>query len=201
MRLSWLCMLAACGGSPAPKPVEPPPPAKTGPSDAELRAQEQKKHDEIVAAHRERESEAQDALAAACTDPKTAKPRCEPSCYPDEAKDPREGKKITGPVEVQHLVCERKLDADFGPPLISDDLDLKLKTNSYSRHFPAAHKKGWQADVEAELKDKLPKGDVLIVTGNWRDVTNPITHEALRCAPAAQYTRLLKGKQIGRAHV
>jgi len=197
VRFVWLCALLACGGSPK-SDVRPAttdvPPEDGSRKAAELRAAEQKKHDEIVAQHREHEAETQDALAATCTDPKSAKPRCEPSCYSDEPKDPREGKKITGPVEIQHLVCEKKLDSDFGPPMITDDLEPKLKTNSYSRHFPAPHKKGWQADVEAEFKDKLPKGDVLIVTGNWRDVTNPITHEALRCAAAAQYTRALKGK-------
>jgi hypothetical protein len=194
VRFVWLCALVACGGSPAPKPVEEPPPKKTGPSAQELRAAEQKQHDEIVAKHREHEAEAQDAFAAKCDDPKSAKPRCEPSCYQNEPKDPREGKKLNGAAEIQHLVCENKLDTDFGPPMISDELEPKLKVTPFARRFPSPHKKGWQADVEASFKDKLAKGDVLVITGNWRDVTNPLTHEALRCAAATQYTRVLKGK-------
>ncbi len=199
MRFLLLCALVACGSSSssAPKPVEPVE-KPAGPSEAEVRAeharQEQKKHDEIVAQHREHEAEAQDALAATCPDPKTPKPRCEPSCYTPEAKDARDGQRITGAAEVEHFVCQRKLDGDLGPPAIVDEVAPKLKVRAYPRRFPSPHKKGWPAELEAAFKDKLPKGDVLVITGATREVMNPVTHEPLRCAPAAQYTRALHGK-------
>jgi hypothetical protein len=194
--------LVACGSSPPPppKPVEPVVEQPKGPSDEELAAQharqEQQKHDEIVAAHREIESEQQDALALTCAkgDP-PAQPRCLPSCYATEAHDKREGQRIAGAAEMQHVVCEQKLDGgEFGPPAIVDELDLKLKTRAFARRFPAAHKKGWQADVETALREHLAKGDAIYVTGAWRDTTNPLTHEPLRCAAAAQYTHALHGK-------
>jgi hypothetical protein len=177
-------------------------PRPKGPSAAELKLQhereEQAKHDEIVAKHREHESEQQDALAATCTEPKgsPAHERCLPSCYATEAHDPREGQKIAGAAEVQHLVCEKKLDGgEYGPPAIVDELDAKLKVHAFGRRFPTPHKKGtWQAEVEDAFHDHLAKGEVLVVSGNWRDISHPLTHEALRCASALHYTRALHGK-------
>ena len=102
----WLVcgLLAACGGTPrlAPKAAEPAPAAAVDDShEREQRAREQE-----VATHRKLEDEQQEALAATCTE--TGKhERCTPSCYTAEPADPRAAKKLKGPVEIQHLVCQR----------------------------------------------------------------------------------------------
>src|SRR5205814_9659714 len=96
--------LVACGGG---TPVAPAPPHTTtapvvdaGPTPEQLAAQEQAKHDEIVAAHRKLEAEEQDALAATCSDPKGNHQRCEPSCYAAEAADPRANKKLHNTIKI-----------------------------------------------------------------------------------------------------
>lgn len=175
-------LVAACGGStaPAPKPVvvEAPPAPAQDPHD-----REQREHDEVVAAHRKLEDEQQTALAATCTDTTAKHERCTPSCYTAEPPDPRAAKKLKGGVEIQHLVCQRP---EGGPFMFSDELGGKLAVKP-ARRFGKPHKKGWQADVEAAFKPEL-----LVVTGNWREVTQPLTHERLRCVTASQFTSIKK---------
>jgi hypothetical protein len=165
---------------------------KTAPPPKAVKS-EQEKHDEIVAAHRVAESEQQDALALTCADPKTPAPRCQPSCYAPEAKDPREGRRVAGKVEVEHIVCQRQLEnGEWGPAVFVDELEPKLKTRPNPRGKPKEHKKGtWQADIEAALHEGMAKTDGVVVTGgNWTQRPHPLTHETLRCAAASQYTSL-----------
>ena len=188
-----LVLLIACGSSsPHPAPTANEPPPKKAPTAEELRAKEQAKHDEIVAAHRAAESEQQDALAATCADPKTPAPRCEPACYQAEGKDPREGRRVAGQVEVEHLVCQRQLDnGEWGPPAFVDELEPKLKTRPNPRGKPKEHKKGsWQGEVEAALHEQLGKDGVVVTGGNWTQRPHPLTHETMRCTTASQYTAM-----------
>jgi hypothetical protein len=179
----WLVcgLLASCGGStaPAPKAVEAPPAAPV----VDTHAQEQREREQEVATHRKLEDEQQTALAAACTE--TGKhERCTPSCYTAEAPDPRAAKKLKGPVEIQHLVCQRPVG---GPYMISDELDPKLQVKA-ARRFGKLHKKtSWQAEIETTFHPEL-----LVVTGAWHEVTQPLTHERLRCVAASQYIALRK---------
>ena len=145
---------------------------------------EQRAREQEIATHRKLEDEQQSALAATCT--QTGKhERCAPSCYTAEAADPRAAKKkLKGPVEIQHLVCQRP---DGGPFMISDELDPKLQIKA-ARRFGKPHKKGaWQAEVETPFRPEL-----VVVTGAWHEITQPLTHEHLRCVTASQYVTLKK---------
>jgi hypothetical protein len=185
-------MLACSGGSaPAPPPrTAPVAPVEEAPVDAPPAIDEAAQREQIVAAHRKLEEEQQTALAAACDDhdPKANHQRCQPSCYVAAAADPRAGKLVRGAVEIQHLVCQRVVAGQpDGSPFIIDELEPKLQLRHAGALRP--HRKGtWQADdVEAVLP-----GDALVVTGNWRNRTHPITHEALRCVTASHYASGLR---------
>ncbi len=189
-RIAALCsLLVACGGSSSsPPPARPAAAVPADPSEADLQAQhdreEHAKRDEIVAAHRKIEEQQQDALAASCDDPQhhDAHARCQPSCYAPAAPDPRAGKKLHGPVEIQHEVCQLAPDA---PYVILDDVDPKLAVRPLRGRPPRAHKKGtWQADVE--------KAVPVVVTGTWRELTHPVTKERVRCVTAARVASLGK---------
>jgi hypothetical protein len=163
-----IVMLAACGGS---QPAPPPAPA-VAPVHAPAR--------DLVAEHRKLEAQQQDALAATCDGPQGGHPRCQPSCYAAAPPDPRAGKKVKGPAEIQHLACQR---GDTW--VIVDDLDPALAVRSFRGRPPKLHKKGtWQADVELALP--------VIVTGARRDVTDPITKETHTCVAASQFVAALK---------
>ena len=190
------CALAACGGG---RPVAPPVAAPAGPSAAELRArhdrEERARRDEIVAAHRKLEDEQQTALAATCTEPAPhpAHERCQPSCYSTEPADPRAGTKLRGPVAIEHLVC-RAAGAGADDPLRTlDELGVRLGVRAVHGRFPRPHRKGsWQAEIEARLAAEQPpkpaRGDVFVVDGAWRAVTDPRTEERLRCVHVWHYT-------------
>jgi hypothetical protein len=166
-----LVLLAACGGS---QPAPPPP------APAAVVAHEQAPKRDVVAEHRKLEEQQQDALAASCDGPQGKAPRCQPSCYAPAAPDPRAGKKVRGPAEIQHLVCQR--DATW---VIADDLDPKLAVRAIHGRPPKLHKKGtWQADIELALP--------VVVTGARRDVTDPITKEPHTCVAASQFVAALK---------
>ncbi|MGE5186140.1 MAG: hypothetical protein ACM31C_28990 [Acidobacteriota bacterium] len=188
-RIAMLGLMAACGsGSSSPPPAHPAAVAPAGASDAELQAQHDRearaKHDEIVAAHRKIEEQQQDALAASCDDAQhhEAHARCQPSCYVPAAPDPRAGKKLRGAVEIQHEVCQLAADA---PYVILDDIDPKLVVRPLRGRRPRAHRKGtWQADVE--------KAVPVVVTGTWRELTDPVTKERVRCVTAARVTSLAR---------
>lgn len=186
MREIWLAcgLLAACGGStpPPPKPVEVAPAAPVVDSHSHSHEREQREHDQAVAAHRKLEDEQQTALGASCTETTGKHERCTPSCYTAEAADPRATKKLKGAVEIQHLVCQRP---DSGPYMISDELAPKLQIKP-ARRAGKPHKKGaWQAEVETAFKPEL-----IVVTGTWHEVTQPLTHEHLRCVAASQYVSI-----------
>ncbi|HEY1812590.1 MAG TPA: hypothetical protein VGG74_09615 [Kofleriaceae bacterium] len=185
--------LAACGSSPP--PARPPPPAApppSGPSQAELAAEQDAQHRaELTEAHHRLEAEQQDALAKTCAEVgPPSHDRCLPSCYATEPADPRATKKLAGAVEVEHLACE----APDGSIVTADELAKSpLHVRPFRRRFPREHKKGtWQQDYEVALNQKLPRGDVVVVTGARRDLTNPLTHEVLHCAPAARYARSVR---------
>src|SRR5438105_1669094 len=131
-RFALVLGLAACGSSTsAPSAPTTPAPATakpTGPSEAELQAQhdqqDQSKHDEVVAAHRKIEEQQQDALGATCTEPEPRQKheRCLPSCYSTEPPDARAGKKLSGAVEIEHLVCQPRVDGgELGGFLFADE--------------------------------------------------------------------------------
>jgi hypothetical protein len=168
MKRGVVLLLVACGGSQPP----PPPPA---PAVAHVEAPKR----DVVAEHRKLEAQQQDALAATCDGPQGAHPRCEPSCYAPAVPDPRAGKKVKGPAEIQHLVCQHGETW-----VIDDDLDPTLAVKPL-RKPPKLHKKGtWQADIELVLP--------VIVTGTRRDVTDPITKERRTCVAASQHVAGLK---------
>ena len=182
-------LLAACGSS-APPPAPPPAPvAATGPSAAELAAEHDRaEHEQLAEAHHKLEAEQQDALATTCAEVgPPSHDRCLPSCYPTEPADPRATRKLAGAVEIEHLICE---NAD-GAIVDADELARSpLRARAFPRRFPSAHRKGsWQQTIEAALHDKLPRGDVVVVAGTKRDVTNPLTHEALHCVTVAHYSK------------
>jgi hypothetical protein len=188
--MRWCVVLAACGSSAAPPQKPAPVAAPPSPPPAAAMVDDQAKRDEIVAAHRKIEEEQQEALAAMCDDKdsRDKHQRCFPSCYATETPDPRAGKKMLGAVEIRHLACEKP----SGGYALADELDVKLAVRPVRGRFPTPHKQGtWQADVEAALGEpKLPKGDVVVVTGKWRDVAHPLTKEKLRCVAVSRYTRL-----------
>jgi hypothetical protein len=192
--LGVLCVvLAACGSKPGP---ESPPGARAPVVQHPPVRDERARHDELAAAHRKIEEQQQDALAATCADPDphAGHERCLPSCYPTEPADARAGKKLAGAVEIRHLVCEKPGD-DSGLFVIADELDArKLGLRAVHGRFPATHKKGtWQAAVESSLAEaqrpKLARGDVIVVSGAWREVVFPLTKERLRCVTVSHYAR------------
>jgi len=163
-------VLAACGSS------QPPPP----PAPVVVAHHEEAPKRDIVAEHRKLEAQQQDALAASCDAAPGTKPRCQPSCYAAATADPRAGKKVKGPAELQHLVCQSGTTW-----VISDDLDPKLTVRALRGHPPKLHKKDtWQAEVELALP--------VTVTGGKHDVTDPITKQTHTCAAASQFIASLK---------
>jgi hypothetical protein len=194
-------LVAACGSKPSPPPTTPiERTTPAGPSAEELQARhdqdEQAKREQIVAAHRKIEEEQQDALAVTCSEPEPPDKhaRCLPSCYPTETADPRATKKLSGAVEVEHLVCQKP--GDETAFLLADEIEAgKLTVHPVRGRFPTPHKKGtWQADVEgwlAATQHPKARGDVFVLSGAWRDVTHPLTKEHLHCATASHYARAL----------
>jgi len=182
IRALLLLSLVGCGSSstPAARTTTTTP---TGPSAAEQAAREQQHHDEIAAHHRKLEETQQDALGATCEAPKptSAHERCLPSCYTTEPADPRAGKKLTGPTEIEHLVCQR----DDDTLVFADELDEKLAARPHRGRPPKPHKKGtWQAAIEAKL------GTNAIVTGNaMRQRIHPATQDKLRCVAVSVFTK------------
>lgn len=182
VRKLWLvAAVVACGsGTPPPKPIVEP--VETKPVE-DPQAAEKAERAREVATHRKIEEEQQDALGATCSEPGKHEPRCAPSCYVPASSDPRAAKKLKGPVEIQHVVCQRP---EGGPFMVMDELDAKLAVKP-ARRFGKPHKKGWQADVEAAFKPEL-----FVVTGTWREITQPLTKERLRCTTASQFATLKK---------
>jgi hypothetical protein len=187
-----LVALAACGGSP---PAQNAAPATsttpTGPSAAELQAQhDREQKTQLEDAHHKLEAEQQDALAVTCDQVGTpSHDRCLPSCYPTEGPDSRATRKLSGATEIEHFVCET---AD-GEIVGADELAKGLHARAYRQRFPRLHKKGtWQEAIETALKERLPPGDVAIVTGQRRDVVHPLTHEKMTCTIVARYARKAK---------
>ena len=187
-------MLVACGSSqpaPAPSPrAKAASPAAVAQTETSEVDKAEEAHQEITEAHRKGEEEQQDALGAQCDEPpppKSQHERCLPSCYTTEPPDPRAGnKKVVGAVEIEHVVCKRSDDT-----LVLADEAGKLRARTFTKRIPAAHKKGsWQEAIEVALREKLPRGDAVVVTGGWRNVKQPLTKETLRCVMVAHYTRL-----------
>ena len=206
MRALIVAVLAACGSSSTPTTPTTPPSA-SGPTQQEIAASQEKKRElarraVITAEHRKLESEQQDFLGATCTDnEKWAQQQCAPSCYPPEQPDPRMGTKVTGAIEIQHMVCQQVLGGDsYGPFAVMDELAPKLAAKKFRKRFPKPHgKKAWQAEVtnwlaESLPKNKLPKGDVMIVVDKWHAEQHPITLAKYRCVTVSHFTRSLSGK-------
>jgi hypothetical protein len=194
----WLAVVACGSKSPPPAPAPAPVPVAPPPA---IVVDEQAKHDQLAAAHRQIESEQQDALAAKCDRPnppaaRDEHPRCQPSCYATEPPDLRAGKsKSTGAVAIDHLACGSE---DAGPFVLADELEPgKLGVHPVRGRFPRAHKHGtWQLTVETALAaaqlPKLARGDEIVVAGAWHEVVHPMTKERLRCVKVVHYTRLRK---------
>jgi hypothetical protein len=191
--LAVMVSLAACGSSPpppAPQPV-PAPPQPSGPSAAELQAQhDREQHDQLADAHRKLEAEQQDALALTCAEVgPPSHDRCLPSCYPTEAADPRDGKKLAGNIELEHVVCD---NAD-GAPIVADEFVKALRAIPHRGRFPKPHKPGtWQEAIETALAPSVKTGDAMVVLGLRRDVTDPLTKQTLHCATVVHYQRAVR---------
>jgi hypothetical protein len=153
-----------------------------------LQAQhDREQHEQLAVAHHKLEAEQQDALAATCAEVgPPSHDRCLPSCYTTEPADPRAARKLAGAVEIEHYVC-KTADGTF---VDADDLQKQLGARAFRKRFPRAHKKGsWQEELETALAAKLPHGDAVIVIGERRDITHPVTHEQLVCVKVARYAR------------
>ena len=190
--------LLGCGGSSRTQTETPPQPVRPSAPDvgAQHVREEQTKHDEIVEKHREIEDEQQTALAATCDDPEPASKheRCLPSCYTTEPRDARAGKKLTGTIDVEHVVCEPREEG--APYVVADEIEgTRLKARQVRGRVPPAHKKGsWQAAIETALaSEPHAKGDTFVVTTSWRQLTHPLTHERLRCVTVSHFTRAVHG--------
>lgn len=202
-RAILLIVVAACGGSSGETPrqtstpvsTDTPRTTPTGPSDAEIAAQrEHEHHEELAAAHRKLEDAQQEALSASCPDPKpaSAHERCLPSCYTTEAADARSTPKTKGALEIQHVVCESPDDA---PPILADELGKNLAAKKQRGRAKPHKKRTWQAELEAKLRDskQFAKASTLVVTGTWRAMKNPATHESMRCVAVSQFISAPKG--------
>ncbi len=187
--LGFAVMLAGCGGGNTPPPPVAPVAPTPVPPDAPAAIDEAAEREKIVAAHRKLEEQQQEALAAACEDkdPKANHQRCEPSCYAAAPADPRAGKQVRGAVEIQHVVCQRIVAGQpDGPLLVMDELDARLQVRRAGAG--RLHRKGtWQSDVETALP-----ADAIVVTGSWRELSHPLTHERLRCVTASHYASGLR---------
>jgi hypothetical protein len=194
--------VVACGSKAAPPPVTSSTTnAITGPSAADQEREreareEQKKREEITASHRVAELEQQNAMAATCSEPKpwTKHERCLPSCYPTEEAAANADTKLSGPTEMEHIVCRRDGQVPFA---VVDALDAKLAIKQVRGRFPKPHRKG---SAEATLATwfvdsvKLAKHDVVVVKGAWRNHKHPLTRESLSCVRVAHYAKALRGK-------
>ncbi|HUS33191.1 MAG TPA: hypothetical protein VMZ53_32035 [Kofleriaceae bacterium] len=193
MKRIALVVVAACGSSTA-TPHETETIARTvpsGPSAREVEARREREHRaEVTAAHRKLEDAQQEAMSAACEDPKPASTheRCLPSCYTTEAPDPRAAKKPKGALEIERIVCEAD-DRAF----VVDELDATLAAKP-KRGRLKPHKKGsWQADLEAKLRDEqFAKGSIVVVTGAWKSMTHPLTKTKLKCVAVSQFASAAK---------
>jgi len=208
VRYVCLALVIACGSSGSSPATSTTTSAVSGPSTpepdgADQREREQRaaeeQHDAIAATHRVSELEQQNALAAACTDPKpwNKHERCLPSCYPTEEADARADKKLNGATELEHVVC--RVDGEVRFAIVDDIAGAKLKVKPVRGRFPRAHgKRAWQAEVETWFRDeqvaKLPKTDVVIVRGNWSNRPHPLSREKLSCVTISHYAKALRGK-------
>ena len=181
MRVAVIVLLAACGSSQAPPPPPPratPPRVATGSSAAELEAQRERER------HRAIEAEQQDALGATCSEPPPhdRHSRCLPSCYPTELPDARTAKKLARLSAIEHVVCQR------GPSayLLADEIGAgKLAARPAMKAPPPAKKGSWQAELAHWLAPK----HAVAVTGTWREMVHPLTHEHLQCVTVWEYAR------------
>jgi hypothetical protein len=190
----YLALVVVACGSGAPATSTTSRAVSTAPSDSdEQRAQrereEQQHHDELVASHRKMELEQQNALAASCSEPKpwNKHERCLPACYPTEPADARSGEKLAA---IEHVICRGSGEL---PYVVVDEL-VGAKAKRGRGRAPRPHKKGtWQAQLATWFRDeqaaKLPRADVIVVNGNWRARTHPLTHEKLSCVTVVHHTR------------
>lgn len=139
--------------------------------------QERAHREEVTTAHRKLESEQQDALGATCEDKSKGQPRCLPSCYTTEPADPRAGKKMPGPIAVEHLVCE-----DSDKYLFADELEPKLAIKPVRGRMRKAKK------PSSPLEQAIAP---MVVTGAWRSIEHPLLKRKLRCVTVTQYMHRL----------
>lgn len=138
--------------------------------------------EEVTTAHHKLESEQQDALGATCTEKAGTHERCLPSCYTTEPADPRAGKKVSGPVAIEHLVCEEPDQPD--KYLFADELDAKLAIKPVRGRMPKARKP--TTPIELAIAP-------MVVTGSWRSLEHPLMKRKLRCVTVTHYmSRLAK---------
>lgn len=179
--MRWLLIaicVAACGSSKTAAPSIP------TTDDRAARVEQERAHrEEVTTAHRKLESEQQDALGATCEDKKSGPhERCLPSCYTTESADPRSGKKVTGPVAIEHLVCEQPDQSD--KYLFADELDPKLAIKPLRGRMPKPRKAS--SPIEIAIAP-------MVVTGTWRSVEHPFLKRRLRCVTVTHYmSRLAK---------
>jgi hypothetical protein len=168
--------LAACGSTSTPSSTPPP-----VTDDRAARLEQERVHrEEVTAAHHKLEIEQQDALGATCTDKQGAHERCLPSCYSTERADPRAGKKASGPVAIEHVVCEQPDQPETF--LFADELDGKLAIKPVHGRLPKARKP--TTAIERAIAP-------MVVTGTWRSVEHPLLKRKLRCVTVTQYMQRL----------
>lgn len=143
-------------------------------------AQERAHREEVTTAHRKLESEQQDALGATCEDKTQGHERCLPSCYTTEPTDPRAGKKASGAVAIEHLVCEQPDRSDAY--LFADELDAKLALKPVRGRMPKPKKPS--SPIEQAIAP-------MVVTGTWRTIEHPLMKRKLRCVTVTQYVHRL----------
>jgi hypothetical protein len=155
--------------------------------------------DAIAATHRVAELEQQNAMDAACTEPKpwNKHERCLPSCYPTEEPDKRAEMKLVAAMEVQHVVCKRNGEVPYA--VVDEIAGAKLRVQPVRGRLPKPHRKGsWQAAVETWFRDehvvKVPKTDLVVVKSAWSNRSHPINREKMSCLMVSHYAEGMRGK-------
>ncbi len=177
--MRWLLFavcVAACG---SPNTASHSAPTTTDDRAARLE-QERLHREEVTTAHHKLESEQQDALGATCTEKTGKHERCLPSCYTTEPTDLRAGKKMTGPVAIEHLVCEQPDEPTKF--LFADELDPKLSLKPVRGRMPKSKKA--VSPIELAIAP-------MVVTGTWHSLEHPLMKRKLRCVTVTHYMQKL----------
>ncbi|MEO8698760.1 MAG: hypothetical protein ABI867_01920 [Kofleriaceae bacterium] len=168
------------------------PPPVHQPTEAERAATEHARRDVLAAEQRVRLDEQATAFAATCDKPVGSVKRCLPSCYEAEPADPRAGRKPVRSMELVHLVCAH--DPATGPFVLADELGGAAMVATPIRGGipkPAKRNAAVEAAVTTALKPELARTDAIRLTGAWKPVEHPVTHERMQCAAVSHFATAL----------